>query len=124
MIMLPAKYLVYAIIALFSYLIVNWGFNVSRGTREGIEGSDKSSGDKKSKPPASNASAAATSGSKCPEDCTSVKELQKKLSDATKTVATLEENIIANTNASVQHSTAIANLNQSITDMQRKQEDN
>ena len=126
--LLPAKYLVYAVIALFSYLIINWGFNACRGTREGIEGSsDKTSGvvggDKTSKTPASNASAAATSGSKCPEDCTSVKELQKKLSEATKTVATLEENIIANTNASAHHSTAIANLNQSITEMQSKQED-
>lgn len=109
-------YFAYTIISLFAYLIINWGFNVCRGgTREGIEGGGSGSVKKRDK---------ATSGSKCPEDCTSVKELQQKLSDATKKVATLEEEIMANTNASVQHSAAISNLTQSINDMQKKQEDN
>lgn len=113
-------YLAYTIIGIFAYLIINWGFNVCCcGTREGIEGG----GVKKRDPPAAS-NAKATSGSKCPEDCTSVKELQQKLSDATKKVATLEEEIVANTNASVQHSAAISNLTQSINDMQKKQEDN
>jgi len=119
-------YFAYTIISLFAYLIINWGFNVCRGgTREGIEGGG--GGVKKSDPQTASktsAPASSSSGSKCPEDCTSVKELQQKLSDATKKVATLEEEIVANTKASVQHSAAIANLTQSINDMQKKQEDN
>ena len=117
--------LAYAVIALFSYLIINWGFNfaVQRIVREGIGAADAAGAAVDAPKGGKSTASTSSTGSKCPEDCTSVKELQKKLSDATKKVATLEEDIVANTNASVQHSIAITNLNQSINEMQKKQED-
>ncbi len=60
---------------------------------------------------------------KCPEDCTSVKELQTKLSDAMKKVQTLEASIIQNTNTGIAHAQSIADMNQAINDMQSKQKD-
>lgn len=115
-------YLIYVIIGLFAYLIINGGFNFVIRVNEMREGISDAAATKSGKTNANNA--AASVSSKCPADCTSVKELQQKLSDATKKVATLEEDIVANTNASVQHSLAITNLTQSVNDMQKKQEDN
>ena len=60
---------------------------------------------------------------KCPEDCTSVKELQTKLSEAMKNVSVLESNIEKNTAESVEHSNSIRDMNQAITDMQKDQKD-
>ena len=59
---------------------------------------------------------------KCPEDCTSVKELQKKLSDSLKTVQGLELKINANTQASQSHAKSISDLNESLKEMQKKDE--
>jgi hypothetical protein len=56
---------------------------------------------------------------KCPEDCTSVKELQKKLSDSLKTVKGLESKIDANTQASQSHAKSISDLNESLKEMQK-----
>jgi|688.fasta_scaffold525538_1 peptidoglycan hydrolase CwlO-like protein len=98
-------------IGLFSYLIINWIFNRQSGRI--IEG-------------ATNAAAKSDktdAGSKCPEDCTSVKELQKKLSDAMKKVDLLESDIDKNTTESAQHSKAITDMNKAITDMQSKGKD-
>ena len=107
------QWLLLVFIGLFSYLIINWIFN--QQSARIIEG-------------ATNAAPAAKSdktdaGSKCPEDCTSVKELQKKLSDAMKKVDSLELDIAKNTTESAQHSTAITDMNKAIADMQSKGKD-
>jgi len=137
------QYIVYAFIGIFAYLIINWVFNIVHIgiegrtiTREGIGGASggepddsttQSNSAKGKTSPSSSSSSASSSAStivsKCPSDCTSVKELQQKLADATKKVGNLEEDIIANTNASTQHAKAIAELNQSINEMQTKQKD-
>ena len=131
------QYIVYAFIGIFAYLIINWVFNIVHIgiegrtiTREGIGGasggeSDDSTAQSNSAKgkTSSSSSSASTIVSKCPSDCTSVKELQQKLADATKKVGNLEEDIVANTNASTQHAKAIAELTQSINEMQTKQKD-
>lgn len=96
-------------ICVFSYLIINWVFNEIQLEIEPvriIEG-------------AANAAAA----TKCPEDCTSVKELQTKLSEAMKNVSAMESNIAKNTAESVEHSKSISEMNQAITDMQKDKKD-
>ena len=60
---------------------------------------------------------------KCPESCTSVTELQKKLSDSVKRVETLEQSIIQNTNASRGHASSISELNKALDEMQKNQKD-
>jgi len=105
------QWLLLVFIGLFSYLIINWIFN--QQSARIIEG-------------ATNAAPATKSDktdSKCPEDCTSVKELQKKLSDAMKKVDSLELDIAKNTTESAQHSTAITDMNKAIADMQSNQKD-
>lgn len=104
-------------IGLFSYLIINWMFNQIEEPARIIEGATNAASS--SKPDAASASAS----TKCPEDCTSVKELQKKLSDAMKKVSQLESDIDKNTTESAQHSTAITDMNKAITDMQSKGKD-
>ncbi len=73
--------------------------------------------------PGKNAAAKNAKNTKCPEDCTSVKELQTKLSEAMKNVSVLESNIEKNTAESVEHSNSIRDMNQAITDMQKDQKD-
>ena len=60
---------------------------------------------------------------KCPEDCTSVKELQKKLSDSLKSVQNLEKQIETNTQTGLSHANSIAEMNKSLDEMQKKQQD-
>ena len=103
-------------IGLFSYLIINWIFN--QQSARIIEGATNAA------PAAPAAKSDKTDAvSKCPEDCTSVKELQKKLSDAMKKVDSLELDIAKNTTESAQHSTAITDMNKAISDMQSNQKD-
>jgi len=99
----------HVVLAVLVFLIVYWLFNDSkfRVTLEGL------ANDPKAKPKTV----------KCPEDCTSVKELQTKLSDAMKKVQTLEASIIQNTNTGIAHAKSIADMNQSINDMQSNQKD-
>jgi peptidoglycan hydrolase CwlO-like protein len=101
-------------IGLFSYLIINWIFNQQWHIDSAriIEGATNAAKSDKT-----------DAGSKCPEDCTSVKELQKKLSDAMKKVDLLESDIDKNTTESAQHSKAITDMNKAITDMQSKGKD-
>ena len=97
-------YMAYVVFAALLFLIVNWLFNhSSRHFRVTMEG---------------NTNSAAV---KCPEDCTSVKELHTKLSDAMKRVQTLEASIIQNTNTGIAHATAVADMNKSINEMQSNQ---
>ena len=97
--MIYVIYVIYAVIGVFLYLIINWLVNNSRvRVLEGIE--------------------AAKPGVKCPEDCTSVKELQSKLNTASKKVTSLEANIDANNAASQQHAESIKNLNEAIAELQ------
>ena len=99
-------------IGVFSYLIINWILNgIQMEPVRIIEGATNAS------------NAKLDTASKCPEDCTSVKELQNKLSDAMKKVALLESDIAKNTTETADHSTAITNMNQAITDMQKNQKD-
>ena len=94
-------YAIYAVIGVFLYLIINWLVNNSRfRVLEGIE--------------------AAKPGVKCPEDCTSVKELQSNLNTASKKVTSLEANIDANNAATQQHAESIKNLNKALTELQTK----
>jgi hypothetical protein len=103
--MIYVIYVIYAVIGVFLYLIINWLVNNSRfRVLEGIEAA---------KP----APAAAV---KCPEDCTSVKELQSKLNTASKKVTSLEANIDANNAATQQHAESIKNLNKALTELQTK----
>jgi hypothetical protein len=107
-------YAEYVVLAALLFLIVNWLFNHSR-FRITLEEGLANDGDSKSK------SKSKDDGVKCPEDCTSVKELQTKLSDAIKKVQTLEASIIQNTNTGIMHSNAISDMNQSINDMKSNQ---
>lgn len=96
------RILLYLIFGFFLFLIINWivnGYTI-------LEGAEN-----KETPPI-----------KCPEDCTSVKELQKKLSDSLKTVQGLELKINANTQASQSHSKSISDLNETLNEMQKKDE--
>jgi hypothetical protein len=98
------RILLYLIFGFFLFLIINWVVNVNGYTI--LEGAEN-----KATPPI-----------KCPEDCTSVKELQKKLSDSLKTVQGLELKINANTQASQSHAKSISDLNESLNEMQKKDE--
>ena len=99
--MIYVIYVIYAVIGVFLYLIINWLVNNSRvRVLEGIEPAAKPV--------------------KCPEDCTSVKELQSKLNTASKKVTSLEANIDANNAASQQHAESIKNLNKAISELQTK----
>jgi hypothetical protein len=96
------RILLYLIFGFFLFLIINWvvnGYTI-------LEGAEN-----KATPPI-----------KCPEDCTSVKELQKKLSESLNTVKSLEQKIDANTQASQSHAKSIAELNESLNEMQKKDE--
>lgn len=102
------RILLYIIFGFFLFLIINWlmnggGYMTIMPIFEGAEN--------KATPPI-----------KCPEDCTSVKELQKKLSDSLKTVQGLELKINANTQASQSHAKSISDLNESLKEMQKKDE--
>lgn len=111
--MLYVIYVIYAVIGIFLYLIINWLVNNSRfRILEGI--------DPAAKPAAAPAAAAAKPGIKCPEDCTSVKELQSNLNTASKKVTSLEANIDANNAATQQHAESINNLNKAIAELQTK----
>jgi hypothetical protein len=103
-------YVGYVVLAVLLFLIVNWLFNDSkfRVTLEGL------ANDPKAKPKGGDTV-------KCPEDCTSVKELQTKLSDAMKKVQTLEASITQNTNTGIAHAKSISDMNQAINDMQSNQ---
>jgi hypothetical protein len=93
-------YVIYAVIGIFMYLIINWLVNNSQfRILEGIE-------------------PAPATAVKCPEDCTSVKELQSKLNTASNKVTSLEASIDANNVATQQHAESIKNLNDAISDMQ------
>jgi hypothetical protein len=109
-------YVGYVVLAALLFLIVYWLFNDSkfRLTLEGLANDDSSkSKNLKSK--------SKDDTVKCPEDCTSVKELQTKLSDAMKKVQTLEASIVENTNAGIAHAISISDMNQAINDMQSNQ---
>ena len=97
------RILLYLIFGFFLFLIINWIVNGCGYTI--LEGAEN-----KATPPI-----------KCPEDCTSVKELQKKLSDSLKTVQGLELKINANTQASQSHAKSISDLNEALKEMQNKQ---
>jgi hypothetical protein len=100
------RILLYLIFGFFLFLIINWVVNVNgSGYTTILEGAEN-----KATPPI-----------KCPEDCTSVRELQKKLSDSLKTVQGLELKINANTQASQAHSKSISDLNESLKEMQNNQ---
>jgi hypothetical protein len=98
------KILVYGIFGFFLFLIVNWLLNTK--IVEGVENKN---------PP--------NAAVKCPESCTSVTELQKKLSDSVKRVETLEQSIVQNTNSSQAHATSISDLNKALDEMQKNQKD-
>ena len=100
------RILLYLIFGFFLFLIINWIVN-GCGYTTIIEGAEN-----KTTPPTI----------KCPEDCTSVKELQKKLSESLNTVKSLEQKIDANTQASQSHAKSIAELNESLNEMQKKDE--
>ena len=117
-------YVIYIVLAILLFLVVYWLFNdfndskKSSKSKDGVtlEGlANDGSKDSKSKPK--------NDSVKCPEDCTSVKELQAKLSDAMEKVQTLEASIIENTNTGIAHAKSIADMNQSINDMQSNQKD-
>jgi hypothetical protein len=98
------RILLYLIFGFFLFLIINWIVN-GCGYTTILEGAEN-----KATPPI-----------KCPEDCTSVKEIQKKLSDSLKTVQGLELKINANTQASQSHAKSISDLNESLKEMQNNQ---
>lgn len=93
------RILLYLIFGFFLFLIINWvvnGYTI-------LEGAENK----------------ATSPIKCPEDCTSVKELQKKLSDSLAIVQILDQKINLNTQASQAHEKSISELNDSLKEMQK-----
>jgi septal ring factor EnvC (AmiA/AmiB activator) len=125
-------------IGIFSYLIINWIFNgIQMSPVQIIEGvanaapaaaapaaaAPAAAAPAPAPAPGKNAAAKNAKNTKCPEDCTSVKELQTKLSEAMKNVSVLESNIEKNTAESVEHSNSIRDMNQAITDMQKDQKD-
>jgi hypothetical protein len=97
------RILLYLIFGFFLFLIINWIVNGDGYTI--IEGAENNA-----KPPI-----------KCPEDCASVKELQKNLSDSLKAVKVLEMQINVNTQTSLAHSKSISELNESLKEMQDNQ---
>ena len=115
--MIYVIYVIYAVIGIFLYLIINWLVNNSRfRILEGIDPAAKPA----AAPAAAAPAAAAKPGIKCPEDCTSVKELQSNLNTASKKVTSLEANIDANNAATQQHAESIKNLNKALTELQTK----
>jgi len=116
-------YVAYVVLTALLFLIVNWLLNQGhfRVTVEGLAGA-AAADDSKAKN-AKSTSKSKDDKVKCPEDCTSVKELQTKLSDAMKKVESLEASIIQNTNTGIGHAKSIADMNQSINDMQNNQKD-
>ena len=119
--MLTSKLLLYGVFGFFLVLIINWLLNEEKNITwptmtsiiEGVE----------NKTTAAAAAAPAAAAPKCPEDCTSVKELQKKLSDSVKKVQTLEQSIIENTTTSQAHAKSISDMNESLNEMQKNQKD-
>ena len=98
------RILLYLIFGFFLFLIINWVVNGGGyGYTTILEGAENKT----------------TPQIKCPEDCTSVKELQKKLSDSLKTVQGLESKINANTQVSQSHAKSISDLNESLKEMQK-----
>lgn len=97
------QWLVFIWIGIFSYLIIDWIFNQAGSVRliEGVANAD--------------------ANTKCPEDCTSVKELRTKLSESLKNIAAIESKIAKNTSDSVDHSKAISDMNKAMSDMQKEQ---
>ena len=134
--MIYVIYVIYAVIGIFLYLIINWLLNNSHfSILEGIETAKPApaAAGTAAKPAPAAAGTAATpapaaagtaakpapaSAAKCPEDCTSVKELQSKLNIASKNVTSLEANINANNVATRQHAESIKNLNEAIAELQ------
>jgi hypothetical protein len=117
--MIYVIYVIYAVIGIFLYLIINWLVNNSRfRILEGIETATPAPAPAPAA--AAPAAAAAKPGIKCPEDCTSVKELQSNLNTASKKVTSLEANIDANNVATQQHAESINNLNKAIAELQTK----
>ena len=100
------RILLYLIFGFFLFLIINWVVNGGGYYTTILEGVENK----------------ATPSIKCPEDCTSVKELQKKLSESLKTVQGLELKIDANTQDSQSHAKSISDLNESLKEMQKKDE--
>ena len=96
------RLLIYAVFGFFLFLILNCVLSPLR-LLEGVENKDT---------PAS--------GVKCPESCTEVKELQKKLSDSIKTVQSLEQKIEANTQTSRTHANSIKDINDSLKEMEKE----
>ena len=100
------RLLIYAVFGFFLCLILNCLISNSSSSYplrllEGVENNDK---------PAI----------KCPESCTEVKELQKKLSDSIKTVQSLEQKIEANRQTSLIHSNSINDINESLKEMEKE----
>lgn len=123
--MIYVIYVIYAVIGIFLYLIINWLLNNSHfSILEGIETAKPApaaAGTAATPAPAAAGTAAKpapASAAKCPEDCTSVKELQSKLNIASKNVTSLEANINANNVATRQHAESIKNLNEAIAELQ------
>jgi hypothetical protein len=100
------RILLYLIFGFFLFLIINWimngGGHMTIPLMPIIEGAEN-------KP------------IKCPEDCTPVKELQKKLSESLKTIQALDLKINANTQTSMSHAKSISDLNESLKEMQDNQ---
>jgi predicted lipid-binding transport protein (Tim44 family) len=140
--MIYVIYVIYAVIGILLYLIINWLLNNSHfSILEGIEATKPApaapaaAGTAATPSPAAPAAAgtaakpapaaagtaakpAPAAAAKCPEDCTSVKELQSKLNIASKNVTSLEANINANNLATQQHAESIKNLNEAIAELQ------
>ena len=123
--MIYVIYVIYAVIGIFLYLIINWLLNNSHfSILEGIETAKPApaaAGTAAKPAPAAAGTAAKpapAAAAKCPEDCTSVKELQSKLNIASKNVTSLEANINANNVATRQHAESIKNLNEAIAELQ------
>ena len=93
------RILLYIIFGFFLFLIINWIVHGGNGYTI-LEGAEN------------------TAPIKCPQDCTSVRELQKKLSDSVNTVQSLEQKIDANTQASQSHAKSISDLNESLKEME------
>ena len=105
------RIILYLIFGFFLFLIINWivnggGHMTIMPVFEGAENKTN-----KTTPP--------TSTIKCPEDCTSVKELQKKLSDSLAIVQILDQKINLNIQASQAHEKSISELNDSLKEMQK-----
>jgi hypothetical protein len=107
------KIFLYGMFGFFLFLIINWLLNEEKTDMRRlllkssiIEGAENPA-------PAV----------KCPESCTMVKELQKKLSDSVKKAESLEQTIVQNTLTSQAHAKSIADLNEALNEMQKNQKD-